>query len=68
MFQKIHDILLSLPAPVVDNLKLRERLPVVIKIHEQVLKAVVNAIPENMLKVDKNMALMILPVIVIISA
>jgi len=68
VFQRIHQILLSLPTPIVDNLKLRQRLPVVITMHEQILKLAIHAIPESVLKVDKTMALMLLPVIILILA
>ena len=68
LFQKVHDILLSLPTPIVDNLKLKKRVPIVIKMHEVLLKLMVKAVPESMLKIDKNMALMLLPVMILIMA
>jgi len=68
VFQKVHDILVSLPSPIVDNLKLRKRVPVVIKMHEALLKAFVKAVPNDVIKIDKNMALMLLPVLILIIA
>ena len=68
VFQKVHDILLSLPSPIVDNLKLRKRVPVVIKMHEVMLKAFVKVVPSNVMQIDKNMAVMLMPVLIFILA
>ena len=60
--------MLSLPSPIIENLKLRKRVPVVIKMHEVLLKSFVKAVPKDVMKIDKNMALILLPVLILILA
>ena len=57
--------MLKLPTPVVDSLKLRKRVPIIIKLHELVLKTLNKILPVQILELDRNMSLMLLPLIIL---
>ena len=65
LFTKIHDVILSLPTPLVDRLKLRKRVPVVIKMHQFIVKILNDVLPKQVLDLDRNISLMLLPLIIL---
>ena len=48
-----------------DTLKLRKRVPVLIKLHESLVTALNQVLPSQILKLDRNAAMLLLPVIIL---
>lgn len=57
--------MLSLPTPIVERLKLRKRVPVLVKLHEAAVSGLNKALPSQILKLDRNIAMMLLPLIIL---